>query len=251
MSIIRIREHFRLRAPDYEYSANWVKDRELLEVIQEIAKIDKEHYVLDVATGTGIIGGLFFRKVKKVIGIDCTEEMFKKAKDNLDVIICAQAEKLPFKDNVFDLVICRQGLQFMEVFPAIDEMRRVCKPKGMLMLIQLTAINKEDKEYAFKIQMKRQPARLNCFLEEDLIELLKKINYQNIQSFAYFSEESVNRWIDNPALSLERKNEIKKLYYEAPESFKRIHQIRFENGDIIDRMKISIVWGYKPDARDN
>lgn len=245
MQLSYIREHFNQRALQYESSARWVRDVRLLKTIEEMADINNKDYVLDVATGTGIIANLFFKKARLVIGLDVTEEMFRQAFSKLDFIVTAQAELLPFKDNIFDLITCRQGLQFMDAFASVRQIYRVCKYNGKIILVQLTAFGKEDKEYAFKIQMARQPVRVNCFIEDDLINLLKDAGCKEVRSYSYFSYESINEWIDNGALSLERQKGIKKLYYEAPSLFRKIHELKFVDDDIIDKMKITIVCGYK------
>lgn len=245
MLLANIKEHFANRAQKYESSARWVKNGEILSIIEELAGVKNKDYVLDVATGTGIIAGLFFRKAMSVIGLDVTEAMFRQAIHKLNFMVCAQAERLSFKDNVFDLVTCRQGLQFMDALTCVRQMHRVCKNGGKIILIQLAAHGNEDKDYAFKVQMARQPVRANCFIEDDLVNLLKEAGCGKILSRPYFSYESVNEWIDNGALSLERQESIKKLYYDAPLPFKNIHELRFIGSDIIDKMKIAIVCGYK------
>ncbi len=245
MELSKIEEHFKHRAEKYESSAHWVKDKEILRIIEDLAGVGSEDLVLDVATGTGIIAEIFFRKAKAVVGLDFTQEMFKQALLRLNFMVNAQAENLPFSDNAFDLVTCRQGLQFMDAFKAVSQMYRVCKPGGKIILVQLTALGDADKEYAFKIQMARQPVRENCFLEDNLAHLLKKSGCKRIKSCPYFSEESINEWINNGALSQSRQEEIKRLYYEAPLSYKKTHGLKFVGDDIIDKMKISIVCGYK------
>ncbi len=248
MQLIDIRDHFNHRSKQFESSARWVRDERLFTIIEELANVSCNDWVLDVATGTGIIAKLFFKKARMIIGLDFTEAMFKKALSRLNFMVSGQSESQPFRDDIFNLIICRQGLQFMQPKRAIEEMFRVCAPLGQIMLIQLTAFNEEDKDYAFKIQFKRQPVRANCFLEEDLISWLKEVGCRNIKSRPYFSYESVNNWINDGALSLGRQAEIKKLYYEAPPTFKKIHELKFFDDDIIDKMKITIVWGYKAAA---
>lgn len=245
MQLSKIEEHFKHRAKQYESSAAWVKDKEILRIIEDLAGVGSDDFVLDVATGTGLIAELFFRKAKAVVGLDFTKEMFKQALLRLNFIVNAQAENLPFSDNAFDLVTCRQGLQFMDAFEAVSQMYRVCKLGGKIILVQLAAFGDEDKEYAFKIQMARQPVRENCFVEEDLVNLLKKSGCKKIQRYSYFSEESINKWINNGALSKARRDRIKRLYYDAPLSYKKTHNLKFVGDDIIDKMKISIVCGYK------
>lgn len=245
MLLSNIKEHFVNRAKKYESSAHWVKDEKIFKIVKGLAAARNSDRVLDVACGTGIIANLFFKQVKQVVGLDVTEAMFKQALPRLDYMVNARSEVLPFKDGMFDLVTCRQGLQFMDAADSVAQMYRVCKKGGKIILIQLVAFGRQDKEHAFKIQMARQPVRENCFLEEDLVNLLKKSGCKEIKVQPFYSRESVNEWIDNGALPLERQLEIKKLYYDAPVSFKKIHQLNFTADDIIDTMKIAIVCGYK------
>ncbi|MFH1281823.1 MAG: methyltransferase domain-containing protein [Candidatus Omnitrophota bacterium] len=245
MLLSQIKDHFDHRAEKYESSARWVKDERIFTIVKDLSCVKAAYRVLDVACGTGIIAGLFFKKAKRVIGLDVTEAMFTQALLKLDDIVNAQSELLPFRDSVFDLVTCRQGLQFMDAAAAVAQMYRVCKQGGKIILIQLAAFGQEDKEYAFKIQMARQPVRENCFLEEDLVNLLREAGCKKIKSQPFYSQESVNEWIDNGALPPERQLEIKKLYYAAPASFKKIHELQFLGHDVIDTMKIAIVCGYK------
>lgn len=245
MLLSKIKKHFEQRAQKYELSARWIKDEGLLTRIEGLANLSPKGYVLDVAVGTGVISNLFFKKAKLVVGLDATEAMYKQALSRLNFMVGGQAERLPFKDNSFNLVVCRQGLQFMDAFCSVGEMYRVCKRMGAIILIQLTAFSNKDKEYAFKIQMARQPVRKNCFLKKDLINLLKNTGCKKVRNYTYFSYESVKDWISNGALSLKRQEEIKKLYYNAPSEFRKIHELKFIDDDIIDKMKISIVCGYK------
>lgn len=245
MHISDIKAHFEKRAQKYDNSAKWVKDENLLAIIKELSCVRKTDLVLDAACGTGVIAKIFSKKARFVVGFDVTEKMFSQALPKLDYFVSAQAESLPFKANTFDIITCRQGLQFMDASSAVKEMYRVCKKGARIILVQLTAFGKDDKEYAFKIQMARQPVRENCFLEEDLVRLLLEAGYKDIKSRPYYSFESVNGWINNGALSIARQEQIRKLYRDAPLEFNRIHEVKFVADDIKDKMKISVVCGYK------
>jgi len=245
MQLSDIKAHFEKRAQKYENSAKWVKDERLLSIIKELSCVKKTDLVLDAACGTGVIAGVFLKQARSVIGFDVTEKMFSQALPKLDYFVSAQGESLPFKADTFNIITCRQGLQFMDAKFAVKEMYRVCKKGARIILIQLTAFGNDDKEYAFKIQMLRQPVRENCFLEDDLVKLLQGAGCSNIKSRPYYSFESVNGWINNGALSIARQEQIRKLYRDAPSGFSKIHEVKFIADDIIDKMKISVVCGYK------
>lgn len=106
--------------------------------------------VLEVAVGTGIlfeeIVGL--NKDGRNIGIDLTERMLDKAKQrlkknaslNYDLKI-GNALELEFEDESFDLLFncyMLDLLSFEKIDSVLDEFKRVLKPNGKLILVNMT-----------------------------------------------------------------------------------------------------------------
>lgn len=98
--------------------------------------------LLDAGTGIGFFLPTLSRVAKKVEAIDCTEYSLKYAREmckNLNIknvsFKKASLERLPFKDNQFDVVIC---LSVLEHIPAnklptvVDNFYKVLKPGGIL-----------------------------------------------------------------------------------------------------------------------
>jgi ubiquinone/menaquinone biosynthesis C-methylase UbiE len=97
--------------------------------------------VLEVSVGSGV-NLPFYNKNCKVVGIDLSEEMLKKARvksQNLEVNVKfkrADVENLMFKDEEFDFVIDTLGLcTFSNPIKALKEMKRVCNKKGKVLLL--------------------------------------------------------------------------------------------------------------------
>ena len=96
--------------------------------------------VLDVACGTGIVARRAAPHVGAdgaVVGLDVNEGMLSVATGTTDGSAHeiewreGDATALPFDDDAFDVVLCQQGLQFVEEpVTALDEMRRVLAPGG-------------------------------------------------------------------------------------------------------------------------
>jgi len=117
------------------------------------AQVWKGDKVLDVATGTGIVACRIAASGATVTGIDNNAEMLAQASvraadEGVSVKwIEGSAETLPFRDPAFDLVMCQQGLQYVENKAlAVREMRRVIKPGGRCVVATWTA---PDKQGAF------------------------------------------------------------------------------------------------------
>lgn len=112
-------------------------------VLLDAARFSRGEHMLDVACGPGTVARMASELVGpfgRVTATDISEEMLAVAqtvpgKKNAAPVeyIAAGAEKLPFEDAEFDLVICQQGLQFFpDKHAALSEMHRVLKPTGRL-----------------------------------------------------------------------------------------------------------------------
>lgn len=84
--------------------------------------------ILDAGCGSGII----LREIKKgnVIGIDCSATAIRQAKKNIQSknikLMIADVQKLPFKNNAFNKIVCSEVLEHLpKPSRVIDELRRV------------------------------------------------------------------------------------------------------------------------------
>jgi ubiquinone/menaquinone biosynthesis C-methylase UbiE len=98
--------------------------------------------VLDVACGYGM-NFSYLANATSIHGVDFSPVMLKMANDrvralNLRVALSeGDAEALDFPDNTFDTVITALSTcSFLHPIKALQEMRRVCKPGGRILLIE-------------------------------------------------------------------------------------------------------------------
>lgn len=79
-------------------------------------------------------------KVQRYVAIDLQMEGL--------VDIVANGERLPFKDNSFDVVLCSDALQYIPDAPgAVTEMHRVLRPDGTLLLTTRGCYPEDHSEY--------------------------------------------------------------------------------------------------------
>lgn len=239
------RSHFGKRAERYDRSASWVRDEALIARIRDLAEAGPDAAVLDLATGTGAVSEAFRGRVRRIVGLDLCPDMTAKSSRPWDELVAGEAEKLPFPAGTFDACVCRQGLQFMDAPRAAAEILRVLKPGGRAVLCHLTAYGEADQETTFLVQRLRNPARRNFFMPEDVPALLRAAGFQGVESCEYLSEESVDRWIDHGAISAQDMEAIRQVYRDSSEEFRRLHRVRFADGDIFDTMKFVLVRGRK------
>ncbi len=116
----------------------------------QVANLKAGERVLDIAGGTGDLARAFARKVGEtgvVVHTDINEAMLRQGRDRLldeGLILptsLADAEKLPFKSESFDLVSVAFGLRNMtHKDQALAEMCRVLKPGGRLLVLEFSRI---------------------------------------------------------------------------------------------------------------
>ena len=141
--------------------------------------------VLDIAGGTGDLSRGWAKKVGRdgeVWLTDINSSMLGVGRDRLlneglvlPVAVC-DAEKLPFPDDYFDLVSVSFGLRNMtHKDTALQEMRRVLKPGGTLLVLEFSKVNKTLEPaydlYSFK-----------------LLPLMGRLIAKDADSFQYLAE---------------------------------------------------------------
>lgn len=106
--------------------------------------------ILDAGCGTGI-NIKHLSKYGKTIGLDSSKEAVRFCKKRGYKIIKGSVEKIPFKDNSFDLITCLEVIYHKDVksdFKAIKELFRTLKNKGII-VIRVSAfkflLSKHDK----------------------------------------------------------------------------------------------------------
>jgi demethylmenaquinone methyltransferase / 2-methoxy-6-polyprenyl-1,4-benzoquinol methylase len=130
-----------------------------------VANLKPGERVLDIAGGTGDLSRAFARKVGDagmVVHTDINEAMLRQGRNRLldeglvlPTNLC-DAEKLPYKNESFDLVSVAFGLRNMtHKDQALAEMCRVLKPGGRLLVLEFSKIaaplRKPYDWYSFKI----------------------------------------------------------------------------------------------------
>ena len=110
--------------------ANWLELRELAKGLGAAVKKHlkgKNLSCLDVGCGKKPYMPLFEKNCAEFIGLDTDKESLADK--------TGTAEKIPFPDNSFDVVLCTQALQYVgSPKKAVAEIRRVLKKGGLLFL---------------------------------------------------------------------------------------------------------------------
>jgi phosphatidylethanolamine/phosphatidyl-N-methylethanolamine N-methyltransferase len=142
MDLNSIRKAYKRQSKIYNSFFGWVFNPGR-ETAMELVDLTPGNRILEVGVGTGLSLPLYPKNVE-IYGIDISKEMLVQAKelkdeeglDHVKELLIMDAENMTFKDNFFDSVV---AMYVASVVPHpkkfVDEMKRVCKPRGRIVII--------------------------------------------------------------------------------------------------------------------
>lgn len=181
----------------------------------DLFKPQSEEKILDIGCGTGNFTIKLAQKGCKVTGIDISSPMLEKAvekaeKLNLDINFKKEdAVQLNFAANSFDGVISMTAIEFIEdLKKAFDEMKRVVKPAGKILLGSIRGNSDWSRLYKKRAQRKDSVFSHAIFRE---LEDLKKLDEENLvqtKECLYISPATVKEkinWEEEKSLAKEKR----------------------------------------------
>jgi len=239
-------QFWKIRAEKYN-NLKWVNDDAYLRAFIEAGEFDKNDIVLDVGTGTGVIAHNIAPLVKEVIGLDISQDMLEHSnwKEN-KYFIKRDIRNRIFHEDVFDKVTVRMVFHHILEYTqkAMDECFGVLKKGGKIIISEgIPPLPEVKQEYINVFKLKEE--RLT-FLEEDLVNLMKKSGFKNIKVFTHIMENfSVKNWLENGSLPKEKQDKIFKMHIAGSDLFKKAYNMKIVNGDCLIDVKNLILVGEK------
>ncbi len=150
--------------------------------------------ILDVGVGTGLSLSVFPRYCK-VVGIDLSTEMLRKAKEKIEAnhlnnikVMSMDAMCVGFKDDSFDKVFISHVVTVVpDPYKVMSEVRRVCRKGGQVVIVN-----------HFKSKNK-------------VIETVEKIINPVCKKIGWRSDLCLNEFLDKSGLNVKQKYMLKKL----------------------------------------
>jgi SAM-dependent methyltransferase len=150
-----------------------------VEVLDEIVR-DRvgplaELSVLDVGCGTGTTDQFLVSRVGGLHGVDISEEMLEKARANVPsgTFRWYDGEKLPFRDETFDVVLAICVLHHVPVaqrFKLVSEMVRVTRSHGVVAIFEHNPLNPMTRHAVNSCELDRDATLL---ASRETLKLLK------------------------------------------------------------------------------
>ncbi len=158
-------------------TAPGIRDEEALQLLVAFSGAGPEDRVLDVARGPGLVVCAFAAVVRHATGIDVTPAMIERAR-------ALAAEKglanvawrvgdvlpLPYPDAAFSLVVSRFAFHhFPDPRSVLAEMKRVCAPRGRVVLVDVVASEDPTKAAALnRMEKLRDPSHVRALTLAEL-----------------------------------------------------------------------------------
>lgn len=203
--IDRVQAEFTRQAPGFGDPNLTLGREELLRWVVESLPLAPETRALDVAAGTGHLSRRTAPHVRSVAAVDVTAAMLdalraeaeREGLDNLQPVL-ADAGRLPFADDQFDLVLCRLGLHhFADPAAEVAEMARVARASGTLAIVDLLSPDDADVAARYNaFERMRDPSHTRAVTAGELRSLMGAAGRPVADWSARDVEVALDPWLD-------------------------------------------------------
>jgi ubiquinone/menaquinone biosynthesis C-methylase UbiE len=223
-----VQQQFGKNAASYVSSPIHKDGKDLLKMV-EMAEVNGQEVLLDVATGGGHTANAFAPLVKKVIAVDLTAEMLAAAESfiienghqNVE-FVQGDAEQLPFTEESFDIVTCRIAPHhFPNVDTFIREVYRVLKPGGQFLLDDnVVPESKEYDQFYNTMEKIRDYSHFRAWKKSEWIQKLEESGLEVFEWHRFEKSFRFESWCANMQLSESEKDLLSKFIFDSSEMIK-------------------------------
>lgn len=238
---------WKIRAANYD-KLYWTKDDGYIEEIVRSANLEKDHVVLDVGTGTGVIARAVRGHVRHVIAVDISNAMLSEGEwSGISIIQWDVGESL-FADGIFDRVFAR--MVFHHILDNLDRavLRSydLLKWGGKIVVAEGVPPTDDPEVVEWFTEMFRWKEARRTFLPGTLVRALERNGFQNVVFRDYFMQDfSVANWLRHSGLEKSIYERIMRIHKEASPKVKDAYQMRETGDDYILRTRNVIAVGTK------
>lgn len=177
--IEKIHQSFEQQAKKFDTTQYHLSKKEYTDYLLRSVNGTETDVVLEVAAGTAICGRALAPFVEKVVCVDATSAMLEAGRKKADEnqiknieFVEGLAEQLPFEDETFDIVITRLAFHHFAIAKEpFQEMKRVLKKGGKLVVWDLEATEESLREIDDKIENMRDPSHNRILSKKEFLDL--------------------------------------------------------------------------------
>ncbi len=249
-----IQRQFGAHANDYATSQVHAQGASLARLV-ELTQPQPDWHALDVSTGAGHTALIFAPRVAHVIASDLTAPMLDAARalaqargiTNIE-FRQANAQALPFADSEFNLVTNRLALHhYTDPRQAMQEMARVCKPGGIVALVDnIVPPDKVTAGAINHIEKLRDPSHNWAYPLARLEAMFAEAGLRVAHRESFKKEMEFEPWADRMSVNAETKIKLRALLLrEASEAVRDFFASRADGAKLFFSLTEAILIGRK------
>jgi len=176
--------------------------------------------VLEVACGPGFLTLAFAGRCRECVGVDLTEAPLAIAEKNRRERGLANArfqsgdaERLPFAEGEFDVVVCRYAFHHFET-PArvLGEMARVCRRDGKVVVEDLVSSeHRERGDYHNHFERLRDPSHTRALPASELLSMFTAAGLELERLYSGELVQNLERWLATTQTAPDRAAQVRAL----------------------------------------
>jgi ubiquinone/menaquinone biosynthesis C-methylase UbiE len=226
-----VQQLFSERAATFD-QGNWATDSALLSAHIALTRPLSPRLVLDAACGTGVLGGELARRGTTVIGVDICREMLDRAAKRLNLCVLSDIARLPFRSGAFDLVVCRQGLTYVQPERGLSELRRVVRAGGNLLISLITPYSEADYDWFERRCKIKKPKQTWVPSVDSLDRLAQNAGLVALHRSAATTFSLLSRSASRTSYERSINDILYEHYLSAPEHVKQLYNMKFADHDV-------------------
>jgi len=214
-----VQESFTRQAEVYAVTPT-VTDPARIGRLVEAADPAPESRLLEVACGPGFLALAFAGRCREVVGLDLTDAPLAIAERNRRERGLANvrfqrgdADRLPFADGEFDVVVCRFAFHhFEDPGRVLGEMARVCRANGKVAAEDLVSSeHRAHGDYQNRFERLRDPSHTRALAPTELLGLFTAAGLELQRLYSGELLQNLERWLMNCQTPPERAAEVRAL----------------------------------------
>lgn len=218
-----VRESFTQQAEAYAASPV-IYDRERLTRLVAAVAPRSSDRVLDVATGPGYLAMAFAERCGEVVGVDLTEAPLAIARRTASQrelrnvsFQLSDADRLPFADNAFDVVVSRLAFHhFEQPGQVLREMSRVSRS---LAAVEDLAASEHPERAAYqnRFEQLRDPSHTRALPVSEMLSLFRDAGLEVTKLFSGELVQNLERWLANTQTPADVAQQVRRMIEEDAE----------------------------------
>jgi len=203
---------------------------------------NKQLNVLDIGCGNGALLKELSSTILKGVGIDLSENILQRArllnKENNNLTFKSiDGPKIPVEDQSMDLVISMLSFRYLDWDPLMDEIKRVLKPGGKILVLDMVTVPVKLKELptfiVHKIKQRRQLKKYPEF-NKNLAKLVSHPDWKKMLAYNPIRAEHEMKWYLESRFPGRKVEKINIGYHSCI--------LAFDSGDIANIQDIKLTY---------